>query len=74
MIEALKIGIRLFLTGKLFKDNRSVMRLLLVGAATGASVLVITSLLMPLWTASMIGGATTGLLQPYLFRNIKFAL
>jgi hypothetical protein len=74
MIDTARTGLKLLITGKLFKNNRAVMCLLLVGAATGATTLVVSSQFLPLWTASMIGGATTGLLQPLLFRDIKFAL
>lgn len=74
MIDIVMTGARLLLAGKLFKDNWSVMRLLLTGAAAGATVLVVSSMALPLWAASVIGGATTGLLQPWLFRDIKFAL
>jgi hypothetical protein len=74
MIDTVKMGARRLLAGKLFKNNRAAMRLLLVGAAAGATVLVVSSLVLPLWAASGIGGVTTGLLQPWLFRDIKFAL
>jgi hypothetical protein len=74
MIDIVWTGARLLFAGKLFKNNQAVMRLLLAGTAAGAAVLVVSSLLLPLWAASVIGGAATGLLQPYLFRDIKFAL
>ena len=64
---------KLFLSGKLFKDNAKVMRQLAVGAGAGAIVVVVVGLFVPTWVAAILGGAVAGALQPYLFKDLKYA-
>jgi hypothetical protein len=64
---------KLFFTGKLFKDNKLVMRQLAIGVAVGAAVIVVLAQFAPLWAAAIAGGAVSGFLQPMLFKDLKYA-
>lgn len=64
---------KLFFTGKLFKDNKLVMRQLAIGVAAGAVVIVAVAQFAPLWAAAIAGGAVSGFLQPILFKDLKYA-
>lgn len=64
---------KLFIAGKLFKDNAKVTRQLAVGAAVGALVVILVGQVAPLWLAAVAGGAVSGFLQPILFKDLKYA-
>ncbi len=64
---------KLFVTGKLFKDNKLVMRQLAIGVGAGAVVIVVLAQFAPLWAAAVAGGAVSGFLQPMLFKDLKYA-
>ena len=66
---------KLFFRGKLFQDNARAIRQLLLGVAVGVVVLVALALTagVPLWIASAAGGLVSGVLQPILFKNLKYA-
>lgn len=73
MWDMAKNSIVLFLQGRLFKDPQKVMiqavlgivftALVLVGLATGG---------VPIWGAAAAAGFLGGLLQPYLFKDLKY--
>ncbi len=73
MLEMVMHSSKLFFAGKLFQDNKLVMRHLAIGAGAGAVVLIVVAQLAPLWVAAIAGGAVSGLLQPYLFKDLKYA-
>lgn len=73
MFETALASIRLMVAGKLFKDNREAVRLFMMGGVAGGVVMAVAATVLPLWGAAIIGGAVGGGLQPYLFRNIKYA-
>jgi hypothetical protein len=73
MFETALSSARLFVQGKLFKDTGQAIRLMLLGALAGAVVTVAVGLVLPLWVAALAGGLTGGGLQPWLYRNIKYA-
>jgi hypothetical protein len=73
MFETVLSSAKLFFQGKLFQDTSLAIRLLAAGAAAAAVVTVLVGLVAPLWVAAVAGGAVGGLLQPYLYRNIKYA-
>ncbi len=73
MFETVMHSSKLLISGKLFKDNKAVARQTAIGAAAGAVALVIAAQFAPLWFAALIGGAVAGGLQPYLFKDLKFA-
>lgn len=73
MFETVLGSARLFFQGKLFKDTPQAMRLLLLGAMVSAVVTVAVALVLPVWAAGPAGGFAGGLLQPWLYRNIRYA-
>jgi len=73
MLETALSSGRLFLAGKLFRDNRLVLRQMAVGAGAGAVTTIVLGLVAPLWVACLVGGAVSGFLQPLLFKDLKYA-
>ena len=63
---------KLFLQGKLFQDNSKMMGKLALGAGMGAIVIVVAGQFLPLWAAALAGGAVSGLVQPVLFKDLKY--
>ena len=72
MFEMFVSSMRLFLRGKLFRDNASVFRQWLKGFALTLTVLLVVGYfrgaLVGVIVASLLGGA----LQPWLFKNLKY--
>ena len=64
---------KLFLAGKLFQDNGHMLRRLFIGVIVGIAVMVGVAQMAPLWAAAIAGGAVSGILQPILFKNLKYA-
>lgn len=64
---------KLLFAGKLFRDNAKVMRQIAIGAGCGAVVVVVVGLFAPMWVAAVAGGAVSGVLQPILFKDLKYA-
>ncbi len=64
---------KLFFAGKLFQDNKKVLRQFAIGAGAGGIATVIVAQFTPLWLAAMAGGAVCGFLQPILFKDLKYA-
>lgn len=73
MLEMAISSAKLFLAGKLFKDNAMVVRLLMTGCVAGAAVGVIIGLFVPVWLAAIIAGGVAGFIQPVLLKNVKYA-
>jgi len=73
MFETVMGSAKLFLQGKLFKDTALAIRLLLLGALVGAIVTIGVGLVLPVWAAAVAGGFVAGAIQPWLYRNIKYA-
>ncbi|MBY0362109.1 MAG: hypothetical protein K2X45_09400 [Phreatobacter sp.] len=64
---------KLFFTGKLFKDNATVVRLLLTGFGAGAAAgILIGWFFAPIWIAAPVAGLVAGYLQPILLKNVKY--
>ena len=72
MFEMFVSSMRLFLRGKLFRDNASVFRQWLKGFTLTLAVLLVVGYfggaLLGVIVASVLGGA----LQPWLFKNLKY--
>jgi hypothetical protein len=72
MLRLFMDSIRLFLRGKLFRDNAAVFRQWLKGFALTIAVLIAVGYfggaLLGVIVASLLGGA----LQPWLFKNLKY--
>ena len=65
---------RLFLKGKLFRDPAAVFRQWLIGfGASFAAVVLFVKLGMPLGAAVVVVALAAGGLQPFLFKNLKYA-
>lgn len=73
MLDMMLNSGKLFFAGKLFKDNKMVIRQFLIGVGAGVIVLVAAAQVIPLWGAAIAGGAVSGALQPYLFKDLKYA-
>lgn len=67
-------SVTLFLKGKLFQNIGSVMAKLAIGVLIGAVLLVGLALFgLPVWLAVLIASAVSGMAQPFLFKNLKYA-
>jgi hypothetical protein len=67
-------SILLFFRGKLFADPNMAMRQLALGVFVTALVLIVFAKVgAPLWLAALLAGLAGGALQPYLFRNLRYA-
>lgn len=64
---------KLFVTGKLFKDYKSVLRQMLIAIVIGVVILYGVAQVAPVWVAAGIAGAVAGFLQPILFKDLKYA-
>lgn len=74
MIDMVLNAIQLFFRGKLFQDQARVYRDIAIGAAVTAVILIALAVAgAPLWMAAGVAGLAGGALQPWLFRNLKYA-
>ncbi|NJO31800.1 MAG: hypothetical protein HC869_00345 [Rhodospirillales bacterium] len=73
MLEMVMHSAKLFFAGKLFQDPGKAMRQFAIGVGAGVAAVLIVGQFAPLWAATAAGGALTGLLQPYLFKDLKYA-
>ncbi|MEO0423219.1 MAG: hypothetical protein AAF184_12830 [Pseudomonadota bacterium] len=74
MFDMFLNSVTLFLRGKLFKDLDKVIRQVVIGALVVAALCVALKLAgLSLPIAAAASGFTGGLLQPWLFRNLKYA-
>ena len=74
MWDMVLTSIKLFLAGKLFQHPRSVFAKSVLGAAISGALLLVLVLLarVPLLGAAAATGLLGGLLQPYLFKDLKY--
>jgi len=73
MLEMAISSGKLFLAGKLFQDNKLVMKQFAIGAGAGAVTVIVVGQFAPIWVAAIVGGGLSGLLQPFLFKDLKYA-
>jgi len=67
-------SLRLFVRGKLFRDPGAVFRQWLIGFGVSlAAFVAFVKLGVPLWIAVTVVSLAAGVLQPYLFKNLKYA-
>jgi hypothetical protein len=65
---------KLFLKGKLFREPVQFARQWLIGLVVAiVALLVLVKLGVALWLAVVLVAFVTGALQPWLFRNLKYA-
>ncbi len=74
MIDMVLNSIQLFFRGKLFQDQAKVFQDIAIGAGVTVAVFVGAAFAgLPVWVAGAVGGLVGGVLQPWLFRNLKYA-
>lgn len=65
---------KLFCKGKLFREPRAVLRQWSIGFAVSIAVLVVLAKIgLALWLAVTVAALVGGGLQPFLFKNLKYA-
>lgn len=64
---------KLFMIGKLFQDNKKVMRQMLMAVLLGVVVLFVVAQFAPIWVAAAVAGGASGFAQPILFKDLKYA-
>ena len=73
MVDMFLHSVALFLRGKLFQNPLHVVRQAALGAAITALVCVgLARLVGVLWIAVLISALLGGVLQPFLFKNLKY--
>ena len=65
-------SMKLFFTGRLFQDYGKVARQFAVGVICGAAAMVAVGYFVTPVLGAVAGGAVAGLLQPYLFKDLKY--
>ena len=73
MFEMAMNSAKLFVAGRLFQDNKKVMRQMLIAIVVGVVILIGVAQVAPIWVASVVAGAVAGFLQPILFKDLKYA-
>lgn len=64
---------KLLFAGKLFKNNGQVILQFVLGSLAGIVVGVGVGQVAPIWVAALAAGAVSGLIQPVLLKNVKYA-
>lgn len=71
MVDMVVHSVKLFLAGKLFRDNWSFFRQLGAGFAVTLLLMLAIGWMNP-WLGMVAGGAIGGALMPWLLRNLKY--
>jgi len=67
-------SLRLFFLGKLFREPRAVFRQWLIGFVVSlVGVIALIKLGAPLGLSVVLVALIVGIMQPYLFKNLKYA-
>ncbi len=64
---------KLFFAGKLFKDNKSVMRQMMIGVFLGVIAGVVVGAFVSALAGALAAGVVSGVAQPILFKDLKYA-
>lgn len=72
MLEMVKTSIILFFRGKLFRDPQQVYRQLAIGVAVALFIFLALTKFTGMPIAALVAGFIGGVLQPYLFKDLKF--
>jgi hypothetical protein len=73
MWEMAITSIGLFVRGKLFANPAQVYRQIAIGVvATAILLFVLVFVGLPVWLAAIIAGFFGGMLQPYLFKDLRY--
>lgn len=74
MWDAFVNALTLFIKGKLFRDFNAVVKQTLIGNAVGAILLILLAKVgLPLYVSVPLVGIVAGALQPWLFKDLKYA-
>jgi hypothetical protein len=74
MLDMFFNSLKLFFKGKLFREPAQVARQWLIGLVAAALLLpLLVKLGLPVWLAVVLVALGVGALQPWLFRNLKYA-
>jgi hypothetical protein len=74
MFDMFLNSIVLFFKGKLFQDMGSVVKQALIGITITAVICIVAAKIgAPLWLAFTLGAIVGGLIQPWLFKDLKYA-
>ena len=74
MFDMFKSSVTLFLQGRLFQDVGSVLRQIIIGIIITIVVFIALHFLSSsLWLSIVIASFIGGLIQPFLFKNLKYA-
>lgn len=73
MLSTIIESAKLFVAGRLFRENGKALRQLAIGTAVGAVTVVLVGQVAPIWAAAVAGGLVSGGLQPFLFKDLKYA-
>lgn len=71
MVDMVMNSMKLFLAGKLFRDNLAFFRQLAIGFLVTLVLMVGIGWLYP-WLGMVVGGAVGGALMPWLLRDLKY--
>ncbi len=71
MLDMVVNAAKLFMAGKLFRDNALFFRQWGIGVAVSLLLMVGLSFVNP-WLGMVVGGAVGGALLPWLFRDLKY--
>lgn len=67
-------SLKLFLKGKLFREPKRVLRQWLIGLLVAlAALVVLVKLGLAVWLAVLLVSLGAGALQPWLFKDLKYA-
>ncbi len=66
-------SVKLFLRGRLFRDNAAVIRMWLIGFVVATALVLLLALYVNFWIGAALGGLCGGALMPYLLRSLKYA-
>lgn len=74
MFEMFLSSAKLFMKGKLFRDINNVFKKACIGMAIAAFLVIFLAKIgLPLWLAIIIASLVSGGVQPYLFKDLKYA-
>ena len=74
MFEMFKNSVTLFLQGRLFQDLGSVIRQVVIGVVIALILAVaLAKLGLSLLLAVVLASFIAGVIQPFLFKNLKYA-
>ena len=71
MLDMVVNAVKLFFVGKLFRDNMAFLRQWGMGFAAALVLMGGLSFLNP-WLGMVLGGAASGALLPWLYRDLKY--